>query len=144
MLIGEYLHTLDGKRRISLPAKFRKELGKKVVITRGLDSSLFVFPASRWKTLVEKLANLSMGQSEARAFNRFFLASAQELEVDALGRVLLPEYLARFAELNDKVVLIGVHDRIELWSEARWHAYRERTLQHVDVMAEKLGDLGLI
>lgn len=144
MLIGEYIHTLDNKRRLSLPAKFRKALGKQVVVTRGLDQSLFVFSTRQWESVVSKLGTLSMGQSESRAFNRFLLAGANEAEVDSLGRILLPEYLAEFASLKEKAVLIGVSDRVEVWNEKNWTAYKNKTLKEADLMAEKLGELGVL
>src|SRR3989344_6030707 len=104
MLIGEYLHTLDSKKRFSLPAKFRKELGRKIVVTRGLDACLFMFPTVAWKAVAEKLRALPMGQSDTRGLNRFLLSGAVEAEVDGAGRVLLPEYLREFANLGSKVV----------------------------------------
>jgi MraZ protein len=144
MLIGEYIHTIDDKRRMSLPAKFRKALGKKVVITHGLDSCLFVFSLAQWEKILEKLETLSMGQSDSRAFNRFLLAGAQDVEIDSLGRILLPEYLASFATLQGKAVLIGVHDRIELWNEKNWKTYKARIEKQADTLAQKLGELGVL
>jgi len=87
MLIGEYLHTLDPKKRLSMPAKFRKELGKKVVVTRGLDKCLFVYTLAEWKRVAEKIAEMSMGQADSRGFNRFLLSGAVETDVDAGGRM---------------------------------------------------------
>ena len=104
MLIGEYKHTLDGKRRVALPAKFRQTLGKKVIITRGLDSCLFIFNQTEWRSIVEKLNQLSMGKADSRAFARYFFAGAAELDVDQLGRVLVPAELALHAKLKTKVV----------------------------------------
>ena len=147
MLIGEYIHTIDDKRRMSLPAKFRKALGKKVVVTHGLDSCLFVFSLSEWEKILEKLGDLSMGQSDSRAFSRFLLSGAQDMSVDSLGRILIPEYLSDFAGLTSKggkAVLIGVHDRIEVWNEKNWTAYKKRLSKDADGMAEKLGALGVI
>lgn len=144
MLIGEYKHTIDDKRRMSLPAKFRKVLGKRVVITHGLDSCLFVFSIKEWEGILEKLGGLSMGQADSRAFNRFLLAGAQDVDVDSLGRILLPDTHAKFASLGSKAILIGVHDRIEVWNEGNWSAYKTRIEKQADVMAEKLGDLGVI
>src|SRR5256885_16675822 len=120
MLIGEYTHSIDDKNRISLPIKFRKEVGRKVVITHGLDNCLFLYPLAEWEKISEKLANLSMGQSDSRGFNRFMLAGATEVEIDSVGRMLVPEYLRTFAHLEDTVVIAGVHNRLELWNETRW------------------------
>src|SRR4051812_10807001 len=105
MLIGEYTHSVDDKNRISLPAKFRKEVGRKVVLTHGLDNCLFLYPMKEWEKISEKLANLSMGQSDTRGFNRFMLAGATEVDIDAVGRMLIPEYLREFAGLEEKVII---------------------------------------
>jgi len=144
MLIGEYIHSIDDKRRMSLPAKFRKALGKKVVVTHGLDSCLFVFSLTQWERILDKLGSLSMGQSDSRAFNRFLLAGAVDVEIDSLGRILLPDYLTKFAKLSKSAVLIGVHDRVEVWNETNWKAYKKRIESSADVMAEKLGELGVL
>lgn len=144
MLIGEYTHTQDEKKRISLPSKFRKELGKKVVLTHGLDNSLFMFSMKEWEVISSKLGSLSMGQSESRGFNRIMLAGAVEIEVDSVGRVLVPDFLREFASLQNKVVFAGVHNRVELWDEARWKTYKSRILEQADELAEKLGQVGAI
>ncbi len=144
MLIGEYIHTLDTKKRISMPAKFRKEIGKKVVITRGLDNCLFVYPIKDWKEVTSKLAELPIGASDTRGFNRFFLAGAVETDVDSLGRVLVPDFLKDFAGLKNKVAVIGVSDRIEIWDEKGWKTYRGRIEKQADVLAEKLSEIGVL
>jgi MraZ protein len=144
MLIGEYNHTIDGKRRMSLPAKFRKDLGTQVVVTHGLDSCLFVFSKTQWEQMISKLSQLSIGQSDSRAFNRFLLAGAADIDIDSLGRILLPEYLTEFANVTTNAVLIGVHDRVEVWNEEAWKAYKVRIGKQADVMAEKLGELGVL
>ncbi len=144
MLIGEYLHTLDPKKRLSLPAKFRKELGKKVVITRGLDQCLFMYAPSAWKEIMEKLEKLPVGQSNTRGITRFILAGACEAEVDSAGRVLIPEYLKDFAGLKMSVVLAGVADRVELWDERVWQEYKKRIEGGAEAMAQTLGDLGML
>ena len=144
MLIGEYLHTLDNKKRLSLPAKFRKEVGKKVIITRGLDTCLFMFPEKTWAKIAEKLVNLPFGQADTRGLSRFLLAGAVEAEVDGAGRVLMPDYLKDFADLRSRVVLAGVSDRIEVWNEKTWEEYKHRIEKSADQMAEKLGDLGIL
>ncbi len=144
MLIGEYLHTLDNKKRISLPAKFRKEVGDKVVITRGLDACLFMFPEAAWVNIADKLASLPFGQADTRGMSRFLLAGAVETEVDSAGRILVPEYLKEFAHLGSRVVLAGVSDRIEIWDEKNWSEYKRHLEKSADQMAEKLGDLGIL
>lgn len=144
MLIGEYTHTLDEKRRLALPAKFRRSLGKKIIITRGLDSCLFIFSQGEWRSIVEKLNQLSMGQADSRAFARYFFAGAAELDVDQIGRVLVPSELADHAGLKDKVILIGVNDRCEIWSEKKWKTYRASVEKEADRVAEALGEIGVI
>ncbi len=144
MLIGEFTHSIDDKNRISLPIKFRKEVGKKVVVTHGLDNCLFLYPLNEWEKIAEKLANLSMGQSDTRGFNRFMLAGATEVDVDSVGRMLVPQYLKEFAHLGEKVVFTGVHNRIELWNEDRWTEYKKKIGAKADQLAEKLGEIGVL
>ena len=144
MLIGEYTHTLDAKRRLSLPSRFRKEIGKKVVITNGLESCLFVYSIKQWEKATEKLTELSFGQANTRDFNRFMLGGAVESEVDSIGRILVPDFLKDFANLKSKVSIIGVHDRIEIWNEKAWNEYKGRIEKQADVLAEKLGEIGAI
>ncbi len=144
MLIGEYTHTIDGKKRLSLPAKFRKEIGKKVVVTRGLDSCLFMFPMAGWEKIAGKLSELSMGQSGTRGIGRFLLSGAVEIEVDAAGRILIPDFLKEFAELKGKVVVAGMLERVEIWNEKQWSEYKRRMEKEADTVAEKLGELGVL
>lgn len=144
MLIGEYTHTLDPKKRLSLPAKFRKEMGKKVVITRGLDKCLFIYPVKQWERISEKIAELSIGQADSRGFNRFLLSGAVETDVDSAGRILVPDFLKDFAGLLEKVVVTGVHSRVEVWDEKAWNEYKDRIEKQADVLAEKLGEIGVI
>lgn len=144
MLIGEYTHVLDEKKRLSLPKKFRQELGKKVVITRGLDNCLFMYSVSAWQETAEKLRSLSFAQADTRGFNRFLLSGAVEADVDSAGRILIPEFLKDFAGLKNKVVLAGVSDRVELWHEKSWIEYKKRIERQADAMAEKLGEIGAL
>ncbi len=144
MLIGEYQHTLDPKKRLSLPAKFRKEVGRKVVVTRGLDACLFMFPLLAWKKIAEKVSNLPVGQADTRGMSRFLLAGAVEVEVDQAGRILIPDFLKDFANLRSRVVLAGVSDRVEIWNEKTWDEYKKRIERGADQMAQTLGDLGIL
>ncbi len=144
MLLGEHIHTLDAKKRLSLPAKFRKELGKTVVITRGLDACLFVYSAKEWKEFSGKLSELPVGQSSTRAFNRFILGSAFETPIDSAGRVLIPDVLKEFAGLDQKVVVAGLSNRVELWNEERWKSYQSELEGQADTLAENLGEIGMI
>ena len=144
MLIGEYTHTLDSKKRLSLPVKFRKELGKRLVITRGLEKSLFVYSQKEWEKISVRLAELGMGNSSTRGFNRFMLAGATEVDIDSVGRVLVPDFLKEFAGLKGKVILAGVGNRVEVWDEKAWTAYKKQIEREADSLAEKLGDVGAI
>lgn len=144
MLIGEYTHTLDPKKRLSIPAKWRKELGKKVVVTRGLDNCLFVYPMKQWGEITEKVRQLPLGQADTRGFNRFFLSGAVETDVDSAGRILVADFLKAFAGLKSRVVLAGVHDRIEIWDDKVWRSYTARIEKQADALAEKLGDVGVL
>ena len=144
MLIGEYTHSIDDKKRLSLPAKFRKEIGKKIVVTKGLEACLFIFSNDEWKKVSARLSELSMGKASSRDFNRFLLAGAVEMEVDAIGRMLIPDFLKTFAGLNSRVVFAGVGNRIEVWDEDAWQAYKKTVEKEADRLAEKLGDIGMI
>lgn len=144
MLIGEYKHTLDEKKRVSLPVRFRKEMGKKIIVTAGLDGCLWLFTASQWKNISEKLSEFSMLQSDNRSFNRYMFGSATEVEVDNIGRILLPIFLVERAGLKSKVAVIGVQDRVEIWNEDAWNEYKGVVEKRADQLAEKLGQAGAI
>ena len=144
MLIGEYKHSLDTKKRLSLPSKWRKELGGKLILTRGLDNCLFVYPLKEWQKITDKVADLPLGQADTRGFNRFFLSGAVEVEVDKIGRILVPDFLKEFAHLKTKVVLAGIHDRVEIWDEKQWNDYKRQIERQADALAEKLGDIGVL
>ena len=144
MFIGEYEHTLDEKKRVSLPKQFRTGLGKKMVMTRGLDNCLFVYSKSNWEKVAEKLQALSFAQADTRGFNRFILSGAVEVEVDTAGRILIPEHQKEFAGLKKTVVFAGVSDRVEVWDSESWKAYKARIEKQADSMAEKLGEIGAL
>jgi len=143
MLIGEYNHALDPKKRLAVPAKLRKEIGDRAVLTRGLDNCLFLYPLHEWQKLTEKLSQLPVGQSATRSFLRLMLAGATEVELDQLGRILVPDYLKQYASLQQRVVIAGVYNRLEIWDEARWTQYKTEVEKNTDMIAEKLGELGL-
>lgn len=139
MFIGEYRHTFDVKNRISLPAKFRKELGRSVVVTRGLDHCLFIYPKKSFQAQAERVAAHSTGTAAGRGLSRLMLAGASEAELDSAGRILVPDYLKAFASLSSKVVVAGVSDRVELWDEAAWEQYTKNIERDADLFAEQLG-----
>lgn len=142
MLIGEYIYTIDEKKRIAIPAKWRKDLGKKVVVTTGLDICLVLYPVKEWKKLVKKLENLPTGQVDARGLARIMLSGAVDVELDKLGRILIPDYLKKYARLKKNVALLGLSNRIEIWDEEGWKKYKEKTEKEIGDMASRLERLG--
>src|SRR3989344_5656997 len=137
MLIGEYRHTLDSKKRLSLPVKFRKEMGKEVVMTHGLDRCIFVYTKKEWAKISEELSKLGVGQADKRGFNRFILGGAVETPIDSLGRILVPDFLKDFASLKQNLAVIGVHNRIEIWDDKRWQTYKAEVSKEADKLAER-------
>lgn len=144
MFIGEYEHTLDEKKRVSIPKNFRTGLGKKMVMTRGLDNCLFVYSLSSWNKVAAKLQELSFAQADTRGFNRFILSGAAEVEIDTAGRVLIPEHQRQFAHLSKEVVFAGVSDRVEIWDAKAWKEYKTRIEKQAETMAETLGKIGAL
>ena len=143
MFIGEYTYSIDDKKRLAIPAKFRQLLGKKAFITRGLDNCLFIYPAREWQQLAQKLSKLPLSQSDARGFARLMLTGAMDTKLDNLGRILVPDYLKDYAQLNKKVVIAGVYNRIEIWDEAKWQAYKKKAETAAGDIAERLKELGV-
>jgi MraZ protein len=144
MLIGEYKHTIDEKSRMSFPIKFRKEMGKSVVVTPGLDKCLFIFTLKEWSRIASRLAESSMLQADSRSFNRYILGGATEVGVDPQGRILIPEFLKDRAGLKGKVAVVGVHTRVELWDQDSWSDYKKQVEEKADQLAEKLGGVGVL
>ena len=146
MLIGEYVHTIDEKNRVSLPVKFRKEMGKKVIITPGLDQCLFIFTTAEWEKVSKRLSDadsdLSFLKADKRSFNRYMFGRAAEVEVDTIGRILIPEFLKDRIKLVGSAAIIGVKDRLEVWNDKVWKAYNEKVEKEADKLAEKLGNEG--
>lgn len=143
MFLGEYHHTVDEKGRLAMPSKFRGALATGVVVTRGLDRSLFVYPKAEWELVATKLAALPLGQADTRAFARLMLAGAMEVELDSSGRVNIPEYLRTYAGLTKDVVVAGLYNRLEVWDEATWKTYAAQTEEQGNAIAERLGGLGI-
>jgi len=138
MLIGEYKYNLDEKKRLTMPSKFRKELGKKAIVTRGMDGCLFMYSEKEWKDLAEKLAKLPFSQSNARSFARVMLAGAMDVSIDSAGRILVPDYLKDYAGLDKKVVVAGLYNRIEIWNEEKWNKYNDNNAANIGDIAEGL------
>ena len=124
MFLGEYAHTIDEKGRLTLPAKYRADLAPGVVVTRGLDRCLFIFPMDEWKKLSEKVSALPLTDVQAREFRRLLFSGANDVELDKQGRVLLPQYLREYAGLNGNVVVAGLNTHMEIWASETWNAIR--------------------
>jgi MraZ protein len=140
MFMGEFQHSIDDKGRLIIPAKFRELLGSSFVITRGLDQCLFVYPMNEWSILEQKLKSLPLMKSDARAFTRFFFSGATECEWDKQGRVNLPGNLRQYAKLDKECVVLGVSNRVEIWSKDTWEAYFQQSEGAFNEIAEKLVD----
>lgn len=143
MFIGEYRHSLDAKRRLAIPVKFRREIGKGAIITRGTDNCLVVYPKKVWERVAEKLSQLPASKVEARKFARVVLAGASAVEFDKLGRILVPDYLCQYANLKKNAVIAGLYNRLEVWDESNWGKYRQAAEKEVNQLIENLGDTGM-
>jgi MraZ protein len=143
MFIGEYTISMDAKGRIAVPAKFRTLLNSNAVVTRGLDKSLFLYTKGEWDAIAAKLAGLPLSKANSRAFARLMLAGAYDVELDKQGRMMIPEYLRKFAGLSKKIVVAGLYNRIEIWDAQIWEAYKMNTEKESTSIAENLGELGV-
>ena len=144
MLIGEYIHTIDEKNRVSMPVKFRKELGKKIIITPGLGDCLFIFTLKEWEKVSKRLSSsdsdLSFLKADQRNFNRYMFGRAAEVEFDSIGRILIPDFLKNRINLKNSAAIIGVGDRVEVWNDKTWSANQEVVEKQAPELAEKLGN----
>ena len=143
MFIGEYSHNLDDKGRLAIPKKFRGDLSKGIVVTRGLDSCLFLYTKKEWEVLAKKLANLPLAQANTRAFARLMLAGAMDGEIDKQGRMILPDYLREYAGIRKEIVVAGLYNRLELWDKDSWETYKKRTEAESNAIAEHMANLGV-
>ncbi|MBI5037131.1 MAG: division/cell wall cluster transcriptional repressor MraZ [Candidatus Kerfeldbacteria bacterium] len=143
MFIGEYHHSIDEKGRLAVPVKFRRDLQKGAVVTRGLDNCLFLYTATEWKELADKLAKLPISKANTRAFARLMLAGAMDVEIDSQGRIVVPDYLRQYATVSKKVVIAGLYNRLEIWDEDAWNRYKAGTEKQSGDIAEALGELGV-
>lgn len=140
MFMGTYQHNMDLKGRIIVPAKYREELGEQFVITRGLDQCLFAYPMEEWTVLENKLKKLPLTKKDARAFTRFLFSGAVECEIDKQGRINIPSHLRAYAGLDKACTVIGVSNRIEIWSQAIWDTYARTSEESFSEIAESLLD----
>ncbi len=143
MFIGEYNHNLDNKNRLALPSKFRSDLKSGAVVTRGLDNCLFIFTKTDWQKMVDKITELPIGKADARGFSRIMLAGAMDVKLDSLGRILLPDYLKKYAGLKKKIIVAGLYNRLEIWDEQKWNNYKKQIEKNAGKLAETMGELGI-
>lgn len=143
MFIGEYTYSIDQKGRVIIPVKFRDDLKKGVVITRGLDNCLFLYSISEWLILADKLSKLPLSQSKSRAFVRLMLSGADDLMLDKQGRVIIQRHLRNFAGLKKRVTIAGLYNRVEIWDEEVWLRYKRNNEKESIKIAETLEDLGI-
>lgn len=143
MLIGEFHYNIDQKGRLMIPSKFRSRFSMEAIVTKGLENCIFVFPKDEWEKVVEKILKLPLSKSNSRAFTRLMLAGAYETSIDNQGRILIPEYLRKYASLDKKVVVIGLYSRMEVWDENIWNEYQRQSEQQSQEIAENLGELGI-
>lgn len=143
LFMGEFQHNLDDKNRLIMPAKFREGLGERFIITKGLDTCLFAYPATEWQELATKLQSLPFTKADSRAFVRLFFSGASECEFDKQGRIVIPGNLKDYAKLDKECVVIGVSNRVEIWSKAQWDNYSSGAEGAYEEIAEKLDGLGI-
>ncbi len=143
MLLGEYQHSLDTKGRLTIPSRLRDGLGERFVVTKGLDSCLFVYPLTEWTALEEKLRSLPLTRADARSFVRMLFSGALECELDRQGRILLPPNLRAHARLEKDVYLLGVSNRVEIWDKEIWEQYSQQATASFEQAAEHLDGLGI-
>jgi MraZ protein len=142
MFLGEFNHTVDEKGRITVPARFRPELALGVVVTRGLDGCLALYPNAEWDTLAQQLNTLPLTDRRARDFRRFMFGSASEAVPDRQGRVLIPGYLRQYAAIDGEVTVVGMNTYIEIWNPETWHAMRQGVEKDEDNL-ERWAELGI-
>ena len=138
MLSGEYRHNIDLKGRIIIPSKIRFEMGDKIVITRGLDGCLFGYNEKTWDNIMQKLSTLPYTKSDVRKYTRFMTSGAITLEFDKQGRINIPSYLNQYASLEKEVVIVGVIDRIEIWSKDKWESFMNENIESLSDISENL------
>lgn len=141
--MGEFQHSIDEKGRLIIPSKLRSELGETFILTRGMDGCLFGYSLLEWGKIESKLSEMSLAKKDARAFTRFFYSAAMECSVDKQGRIPVSLALRNHADLEKKCVIIGVSNRIEIWSSDRWEDFSSKAEESYDDIAETLIDFGL-
>lgn len=141
LFLGDFPHTLDDKGRLIMPSKFRNELGANFIVTRGLEGCLFVFTEQKWIEFTEQLNSKGLSKKDIRSITRFFCSCAMTSDLDKQGRFLVNKNLREFAGIERDVMIIGVSDRIEIWSKEKWNEYSEAEYSDDDVMSERFDGL---
>ncbi|MFH0790520.1 MAG: division/cell wall cluster transcriptional repressor MraZ [Candidatus Omnitrophota bacterium] len=144
MFYGEYLHSIDRKGRLILPARFRdtakNNFIEKFFLTRGLDQCLFMFSEEEWRAQENKFKAIPFTKQEARTFNRLYFSGAVEAIPDKQGRILIPQYLKDFAQIKKEIIVVGVSNRVEIWSKDKWQEFYGNSQKSFETIAEKLMD----
>ncbi|MEW6074953.1 MAG: division/cell wall cluster transcriptional repressor MraZ [Candidatus Omnitrophota bacterium] len=144
MFYGEYFHSIDRKGRLIMPAKFREvakaNFVEKFFVTRGLDKCLFMFSEEEWKSQEQKFKTMPFTKQQARVFNRIYFSGAIDVVPDRQGRILLPQYLKEFADIRKEVVIVGISNRIEIWSKDKWKEFYGTWQPAFEEISEKLID----
>jgi MraZ protein len=143
VFLGEYVHSIDDKSRLAVPARFRQELAEGLYLTKGVDRCLYVLTPEGWNRLADRIAALPSMQSSVRQLQRHFFAGAVHLVPDKLGRVVIPQPLREYAQLDGEVVVAGVHSRVEIWSRAAWDEEQARVDEQTATLAEQMASLGI-
>lgn len=143
MFIGQFEHSIDEKYRIAIPAKFRKELKGGAILSKGLDGCLFMFQKAKFTEMAQNISKLPLSKSSARLYARLMLASAEEVEFDNQGRIILPGYLRKFGSFKKSAVVIGLYDRVEIWSKEVWEKESNKTDRQAGELIEDLSELGV-
>jgi len=144
VFLGDYQHTLDAKGRVSLPAKFREGMTGKLVIAKGFEDCLYVYPADEYARFVERLTSVDDFDPSYRKVRRFFTSGAFETETDKAGRIGIPQHLREYAHLTKVVAVTGNGNRIEIWDAQMWAGYSGDTADHIEDFAKELADAGLL
>lgn len=143
MFLGEYVHSVDAKGRIAVPAKYREDLADGLVVTRGFDQNLLVYPMSTWQSVAERVNALPLGDPNARSLRRLLFSSATDMELDKQGRILLPAYLRSYAGIEGEAVIAGMNTFFEIWSSERWQTVLERFPEEGSAIAQTMAALGI-
>ena len=138
MLIGEYHHSIDDKKRLIIPAKFREQIGNEFIITRGIENCLFAYSTANWEKIVQKLESLPFTKKDARQFTRFFLSGATIAEFDKQGRIVITQPLIDYANIEKECVIIGTGDRLEIWDSTAWNQFFNSAKDNMSDIAENL------